>query len=104
MEGVVPHRTCTALCWWVVGDVLQLLVDPLKSHLLRWVGFDWGWEGGSGPLTSSESALQEKKLQLAKPDKQEQGARQARKQVEGRVWLLSFPACWAEAPVSVAHI
>ena len=56
VEGVVPHRTGTALCWWVVGDVLQLLVDPLQSHL-RWVGLDWGWEGGSGALTSSASAL-----------------------------------------------
>ena len=56
VEGVVPHRTGTALCWWVIGDVLQLLVDPLQSHL-RWVGLDWGWEGGCGAVTSSVSAL-----------------------------------------------
>lgn len=61
VEGVVPHRAGTALCWWVIGDVLQLLVDPLESHL-RWVGLDWGWEGGSGALTSSVSALQQKCL------------------------------------------
>ena len=61
VEGVVPYRAGTALCWWVIGDVLQLLVDPLESHL-RWVGLDWGWEGGSGALTSSVSALQQKCL------------------------------------------
>ena len=61
VEGIVPHRAGTALGWWIVGNVLQLLVDPLQSHL-RWVGLDWGWEGGSGPLTSSASDLQQKCL------------------------------------------
>ena len=32
MEGVIPHRTSTTLCRRVIGDVLQLLVDPLQSH------------------------------------------------------------------------
>ena len=58
VEGIVPHRAGTALCWWIVGNILQLLVDPLQSHLKWWVGLDRGWEGGGGAITFSISALQ----------------------------------------------
>ena len=33
MEGIVTHWSCAALGRGVVGDVLQLLVDPLQGHL-----------------------------------------------------------------------
>ena len=48
VEGIVPHRAGTALCWWIVGNILQLLVDPLQSHLKWWVGLDRGGKGEVG--------------------------------------------------------
>ena len=42
MKGIIPHRPGAALSWWVVSDVLQLLVNPLQSHPLG----GWGAIGG----------------------------------------------------------
>ena len=43
VKRIISNRSCWALGWWVIADVLQLFVDPLERHDEAVTGLELFW-------------------------------------------------------------